>query len=98
MDDPIDIRAALLAPSRQGGRAGGRCEAVAVVREPRDAGGDTNPMKAVPTAEKPPSSSLQLRATEALARAGKARTAVLLWLLGIPLPLILLFLLLRGCA
>lgn len=32
-----------------------------------------------------------------LARAGKARTAILLWLLGVPLPLILLFFLIRGC-
>jgi hypothetical protein len=31
------------------------------------------------------------------ARAGKVRTGVLLWALGVPLPLILLFVLLRGC-
>lgn len=30
-------------------------------------------------------------------RRGKARTAILLWLLGIPLPLILVFFLIRGC-
>jgi hypothetical protein len=28
---------------------------------------------------------------------GKVRTGVLLWALGVPLPLILLFLLFRGC-
>lgn len=28
---------------------------------------------------------------------GKARTAALLWLIGIPLPLILLFFLFKGC-
>lgn len=28
---------------------------------------------------------------------GKVRTGVLLWALGVPLPLILLFVLLRGC-
>ena len=31
-------------------------------------------------------------------RAGKARAAILLWLLGVPLPLILLYFLFRGCA
>jgi hypothetical protein len=31
------------------------------------------------------------------AESGKARTAILLWLLGIPLPVILLIFLLRGC-
>ena len=30
-------------------------------------------------------------------RAGKARTGILLWLLGVPIPLILLFLLIRSC-
>lgn len=30
-------------------------------------------------------------------REGKVRTGILLWALGIPLPLILLFFLLRGC-
>lgn len=30
-------------------------------------------------------------------RTGKARTGILLWLLGVPLPLILLFFLMRGC-
>lgn len=30
-------------------------------------------------------------------RPGKARTAILLWLLGIPLPLIIVFFLIRGC-
>jgi hypothetical protein len=30
--------------------------------------------------------------------AGKARTGILLWLLGVPLPLILLFFLIKGCA
>jgi hypothetical protein len=30
-------------------------------------------------------------------RAGKARTACLLWLLGVPIPVILLIYLLRGC-
>ena len=30
-------------------------------------------------------------------RAGKMRPAILLWALGIPIPLILLFFLLRGC-
>lgn len=30
-------------------------------------------------------------------RDGKARTAILLWLLGVPLPLILGFFLLRSC-
>lgn len=30
-------------------------------------------------------------------REGKVRTGILLWALGIPLPLILLFVLLRGC-
>jgi hypothetical protein len=33
-----------------------------------------------------------------LYQAGKVRTGILLWALGIPLPLILLFLLFRGCA
>ncbi len=32
-----------------------------------------------------------------LSRWGKARTAILLWLLGVPLPLILLILLIRSC-
>jgi hypothetical protein len=36
----------------------------------------------------------QLRST---ARAGKMHTGILLWALGIPLPLILLFFLFRGC-
>lgn len=31
-------------------------------------------------------------------RSGKARTGILLWLLGIPLPLILIFYLLKGCS
>lgn len=31
------------------------------------------------------------------ARSGKARTAILLWLLGVPIPLILLFFLIKGC-
>ena len=30
--------------------------------------------------------------------AGKVRTAVLLWALGVPIPLVLLFVLIRGCA
>ena len=30
-------------------------------------------------------------------RFGKARTAILLWLLGVPIPLILLILLIRSC-
>lgn len=30
-------------------------------------------------------------------REGKVRTAVLLWALGVPLPLVLIFLLIRGC-
>ncbi|MBX3390419.1 MAG: hypothetical protein KF691_13295 [Phycisphaeraceae bacterium] len=30
-------------------------------------------------------------------RTGKARTAILLWLLGVPIPLILLFFLIKGC-
>lgn len=30
-------------------------------------------------------------------RAGKARTAILLWLLGVPIPLILLFFLIKSC-
>ena len=30
-------------------------------------------------------------------RSGKMRTGILLWALGIPLPLILLFFLFRGC-
>ena len=29
---------------------------------------------------------------------GKARTGILLWLIGVPLPLILLFYLFKGCA
>jgi hypothetical protein len=29
---------------------------------------------------------------------GKARTGILLWLLGVPLPLILLYFLIKGCA
>jgi hypothetical protein len=31
-------------------------------------------------------------------QSGKARTGILLWLIGIPLPLILLFYLVKGCA
>lgn len=31
-------------------------------------------------------------------RPGKARTAVLLWLLGVPIPIIILIMLIRGCA
>lgn len=31
-------------------------------------------------------------------RSGKMRTGILLWALGIPIPLVLLFVLLRGCA
>ncbi|MFO0861448.1 MAG: hypothetical protein U0570_12915 [Phycisphaerales bacterium] len=30
-------------------------------------------------------------------RPGKARTAILLWLLGVPIPLIVLFFLIRSC-
>lgn len=30
-------------------------------------------------------------------RAGKIRPAILLWALGVPIPLVLLFLLIRGC-
>lgn len=30
-------------------------------------------------------------------RAGKARTAVLLWLLGVPIPLIALFFIIKSC-
>ena len=30
-------------------------------------------------------------------RAGKVRTAVLLWALGVPIPLVLLFVAIRGC-
>lgn len=30
-------------------------------------------------------------------RAGKARTAILLWLLGIPIPIIILIFLVKGC-
>lgn len=30
-------------------------------------------------------------------RPGKARTAILLWLLGVPIPLIILFFLLKSC-
>jgi hypothetical protein len=32
-----------------------------------------------------------------LARPGKVRPAILLWALGVPIPLVLLFLLLRSC-
>jgi hypothetical protein len=31
-------------------------------------------------------------------RSGKARTGILLWLLGVPIPLILLFFLIKSCA
>ncbi len=31
------------------------------------------------------------------ARAGKLRTGVLLWALGVPIPLLILFFLFRGC-
>ena len=31
-------------------------------------------------------------------QAGKARTAVLLWLLGVPLPIILIIWMVKGCA
>lgn len=31
-------------------------------------------------------------------RSGKVRPALLLWALGVPIPLVLLFLLIRGCA
>jgi hypothetical protein len=31
-------------------------------------------------------------------RSGKARTMILLWLLGVPLPIILIILAIRGCA
>ena len=31
------------------------------------------------------------------ARAGKARTGILLWLLGVPIPIIILIFLVRGC-
>lgn len=31
------------------------------------------------------------------ARAGKVRTAILLWALGVPIPLVLLFVAIRGC-
>jgi len=37
------------------------------------------------------------RAAPGRRSSGKARTALLLWLLGVPLPLILLFYALRGC-
>ena len=30
-------------------------------------------------------------------RTGKARTGILLWLLGVPLPIILIIFLIRGC-
>jgi hypothetical protein len=32
-----------------------------------------------------------------MARSGRVKPALLLWALGIPIPLVLLFLLLRGC-
>jgi len=32
------------------------------------------------------------------ARAGKVKMGILLWALGIPIPFVLLFLLIRGCA
>lgn len=32
-----------------------------------------------------------------ISRAGKARTAILLWLLGIPIPVIILIFLIKGC-
>lgn len=42
-----------------------------------------------------------ITATEQLnlhaSRPGKARTAILLWLLGVPIPLIILFFLLKSC-
>jgi len=37
------------------------------------------------------------RPTLKWARAGKVRVGVLLWALGVPIPLVLLFFLLRGC-
>ena len=32
------------------------------------------------------------------ARAGRAKTGILLWLLGVPIPVIILIMLVRGCA
>jgi hypothetical protein len=37
-------------------------------------------------------------ATPELSRAGKVRSGALLWALGLPIPLVLLFLLFRGCS
>jgi hypothetical protein len=48
-----------------------------------------------------PRASLPARACSGLmtwARPGKMRPAILLWALGVPIPLIILFLLIRGCA
>ena len=45
--------------------------------------------KAIPVASGQPGGTLN--------RPGKVRAGILLWALGIPIPLILLFLLIRGC-
>jgi len=37
------------------------------------------------------------RLPDSSTRAGKVKTGILLWALGIPIPFILLFFLLRGC-
>ena len=39
----------------------------------------------------------QIEKFTASSRAGKVRTGILLWALGVPIPLVLLFLLVRGC-
>ena len=44
-----------------------------------------------PTPQEPPA------ITPAVGRSGKVRPAILLWALGVPIPFILVFFLIRGC-
>lgn len=39
-----------------------------------------------------------MRTNRSRPRAGKVKTGILLWALGVPIPFVLLFLLIRGCA
>ena len=49
------------------------------------------------TAKTPLPARVHPRMRDLRARAGKARYALLLWLLGVPLPIILLIWLVKGC-
>lgn len=40
---------------------------------------------------------MKLKKLQSIDQSGKVRSGVLMWALGVPIPLILLFLLIRGC-